>query len=243
MNLGKIKILFLQFSILKATQIFSAEIFRKILDPYNICSYSQTGEDRILESLVVEPGFYVEVGCNHPQSYSNTFNLYKSGWIGITIDANDELIQKHQKLRKRDLSVCAVVSDKEREAVFTDFEDSLVSSLDAEHITQWSQSRKIKARRTVNPRSLSSILEECQAPKRFDLLCIDVEGHDFEVLCSLDFDIYRPKLMIIEMHGFDLLDPDSNEIYQCLIANGYKMTGYVVMNGYFSDVSAKNDER
>jgi FkbM family methyltransferase len=242
MDFGKIKILFLQFSILKATRISCAEIVRKILDPYNISSYSQTGEDRILESFLENPGFYVEVGCNHPQSYSNTFNLYKRGWTGITIDANHELIQKHQELRKRDLSICAVVSNKEGEAVFTDFEDSLVSSLDTEHITQWSQSRKIKAQRTVNTRSLTSILEDCQAPKDFALLCIDVEGHDFEVLSSLNFDVYRPKLIIIEMHGFDVLDPESNEIYQCLIANDYKMTGYIVMNGYFSAVSAKSNE-
>ena len=141
---NKIKVYFHQFEMLSAIRFLCAELSRKLLDPYNISSYSQTGEDRILSTTLGEAGFYVDVGCNHPQSYSNTFNLYKRGWTGITIDANQQLINKHQSLRKRDLSVCAVVSNQEQEVVFTDFEDSLVSSLSSEHISEWEKKRKIK---------------------------------------------------------------------------------------------------
>ncbi len=238
MKFAKIKTLFHQFGIFNAIRYLYAEINRKIFDPYKITSYSQTGEDRILEYLLAgESGFYIDVGCNHPQYYSNTFSLYKKGWTGITIDANQELIEEHQKLRKRDRSFCAVISDKEQKVVFTDFEDSLVSSLDTEHVSEWMKSRKIKEQRVVKTVSLNSILDDCGVPSNFDLLNIDVEGHDYEVLTSLDLNIYRPKLIVIEMHGFDLTNPSSSKIYEYLKVNNYKLIGYVAMNGYFAEVS------
>jgi len=238
MELDRINTYFHQFGALNAIKALCADVIRKILDPYNIRSYSQTGEDRIIDSILNEIGFYVEVGCNHPESHSNTFTLYKKGWRGITIDANEELICKHKRLRKRDKSICAVISDTEQEVVFTDFEDSLVSSLNDEHIDEYKKSRTIKNQRVVNTLPLSAVLENCNAPHNFELLSIDVEGHDFEVLSSLDLNIYRPKLIVIEMHKFDLLDPNSSRIYGYLKVNCYKMVGYVVMNGYFLDASA-----
>jgi FkbM family methyltransferase len=241
-QIDKVRTFFLQFSILNAIRFLVVELIRYILDPCNISSYSQTGEDRILSALLPETGFYVDVGCNHPQSYSNTFFLYKKRWIGITIDANNKLIQKHQRLRRRDLSICAVVSDKEQQVIFTDFEDSLVSSLNPEHISEWQKSRAIKQQRIVNAKSLSTILSRHEIPKNFDLLSIDVEGHDFEVLCSLDLNIYRPKLIVIEIHGFNLLNPGSNKIYEYLRLNNYKMIGYIVVNVYFSDTFITTSE-
>ena len=259
MKLSKVKTLFrefgqfgmlnAQFGMLNAIRFIFAELTRDIFDPYNISSYSQTGEDRILGHIIDhylgrlpingEAGFYVDVGCNHPQHFSNTFALYKRGWIGITIDANKELIQKHQRLRKRDTSICAVVSDKEQEVIFTDFEDSCISSLNAEHISEWQTRSKIKEQRVVNTVSLSTILDGGKVPKDFDLLCIDVEGHDFEVLSSLNLNIYRPKLIVIEMFEFDFLNPSSSTIYEYLKVNNYKMIGYAVVNGYFSDAFRK----
>jgi FkbM family methyltransferase len=188
-RLNKIKTYFHQFRILSAIRVLCAELSRKLFDTYNLSSYSQAGEDRILLNVITnlgKTGFYVDVGCNAPQAYSNTFELYKRGWRGITIDANQQLINKHQRLRKRDISICAVISDQEREVVFTNFENSLFSSLDTEHISKWEKNRKIKEKKVVTTATLSSILDSCNAPKEFDLLSIDVEGHDFEVLSSLD---------------------------------------------------------
>jgi FkbM family methyltransferase len=235
--LARQETIFYQFGALNAIRLLGAELTRKTLDPYNISSYSQTGEDRIIDCILLgrKTGFYVEVGCNHPQAYSNTYTFYKRGWSGITIDANENLIQKHHRLRKQDKSICAVISDKEQEVVFTEFEESLVSSLDANHVSEYSKNLNIKGKRLVNTVSLDTLLQEYEIPRDFDLLSIDVEGHDFEVLCSLNLHTYRPKMIVIEMHGFDLINPKSSQIYEYLRANDYKMVGYVIMNGYFVD--------
>ena len=40
--------------------------------------------------------------------------------------------------------------------------------------------------------------------KEIDLLNIDTEGNDLKVLKSLDFNIYNPKIIIIETHLKDI---------------------------------------
>lgn len=71
--------------------------------------------------------------------------------------------------------------------------------------------------------------------KTIDLLSIDVEGHDFNVLKSINLRKYRPKLIIIEIHDFVLTKPDDNEVYNWMITNDYKLIGYAIWNGYFVD--------
>ena len=81
-------------------------------------------------------------------------------------------------------------------------------------------------------------MEKYNAPKVIDLLSIDVEGHDFEVLSSLDLNIYRPRLIVVEIHKFDINNPSASKIYEYLIEHNYKMVSYAVMNGYFLDALA-----
>ncbi len=232
-----IRTLFRQFPFLAACRFALLKTLCKFLDSHFQPSYSQTGEDRIIRTLLhgVADGFYVDVGCNQPQARSNTFELYKRGWRGINIDGNADLIARFHALRPRDTSLCRLVSNEEKEVVFTQFEDDAVSSLSAGHVEEWKKARKVKSERRVKTVSLATILRENSAPKRFELLTIDVEGHDFEVLTSFDLNEYRPRLIVIEMHGFEFLHPENDPIYRHLTGNGYRLAGYAVMNGYFLD--------
>ena len=235
MKLKRIRVIFYQFGILCGIRVLLAEVARRIFEPWLIPSYSQTGEDRLILAMLggLERGFYVDVGCNRPHYWSNTFALYRKGWAGLCIDALNELVDQHKKLRKRDSSVCAVISDKERLTEFTEFENSCVSSMSPAHVEEWRSQSRIKRVRQVKTVSLSSVLKVCNAPQSFELLSIDVEGHDFEVLCSLDFGTYRPKLIVIEMHGFNLLAPADSKIYNYLVENHYELVCFALMNGYF----------
>lgn len=53
-------------------------------------TYAQTGEDRIITSLLEEgkitSRFYIDVGANHPTKLSNTYRLYKEGFSGLVIE-------------------------------------------------------------------------------------------------------------------------------------------------------------
>jgi len=59
------------------------------------------------------------------------------------------------------------------------------------------------------------VLHGLDTPNGFDLLSIDVEGP--EVLLSINLNRYRPKLILIEMHGFDISNPDANKIHCRLV--------------------------
>lgn len=240
-KLFRTRLLFEQFKAAVALRLLVAEMVLKWCDRDAIVSYAQTGEDRIIRALLAEhkgpygeeKGFYVDVGCNHPTKFSNTFELYKRGWSGISIDANQALINEHKQIRPVGQSVYAVVSDAEKEMVFTHFKDDLVSSLSPEHVEEWAEKREVAQAETVHTISLNRILTQAGAPKEFDLLSIDVEGHDFEVLKSISLETFKPMLIVIEMHGFQISRCEDSKIYRHLTERGYRMVGYVTMNGFF----------
>jgi hypothetical protein len=47
--------------------------------------------------------------------------------------------------------------------------------------------------------TLNTLLETHNFPKQFDVLVIDVEGHELEVLQGFSLDVWQPKLIIIEI--------------------------------------------
>ena len=51
---------------------------------------------------------------------------------------------------------------------------------------------------TVKVRTLTNLLDEHDAPADFSLLLVDAEGVDYEVLAGLDFDRYRPRVIVTE---------------------------------------------
>lgn len=223
-----------QFGFLNALRFILSDAAVRTFDGGRRRAYSQTGEDLALNCILrSEPGFYVDVGCNHPIKNSNTFALYKTGWRGICIDANPALIKQFKRLRPRDVCICAAVSDEEKDTVFTDFANDHLSSLDAGHVASWKASTDITTQRIVRTRTLSTILTEVNSPHTFDLLSVDVEGHDANVLRSIDFEIYRPEVIVVEMHGFDINAPHRNDTYRYLVERNYRLAGFLVLNGYF----------
>jgi len=227
-----------QFGLCTGMRFYLADLLRAALDPYAQVTYAQGGEDSILRSLLgPRPGFYVEVGANHPQHASNVFHLYRRGWRGISIEPNKRLAAAHRRLRRRDTMVAAVVSDAETEVIFTEFDEPLVSSVDPTFVSmmQAKFGKQVTGTRRMTARSLTSILDERGAPPSFELLSIDVEGHDFQVLSSLDLERYRPGVIVIEMHGFDLLKAGDDATVRHLRGHGFDLVGHVATNSYFRD--------
>lgn len=232
----KIRTLYRQFIFYEFLRYLLSYFSKKVLDPFATLSYAQQGEDIIIDLILgyQKKGFYIDVGSHLPHRMSNTFRLYKRGWKGICIDANPRLIQISKKIRPRDINLSVLVSDRNDSLLFTEFYDPAVSSVNHDHVVNWSRKRKIKHQRQVESKTLDTILQELDIPKEIDLLTIDVENHDYEVLSSINLDQYRPKLIVIEMHGLDLLDIQQNIIFQYLRTNHYTMVSYAGDNGFFT---------
>ncbi|MCU0354919.1 MAG: FkbM family methyltransferase [Cytophagales bacterium] len=226
------------FSLFRSIKYAFGGLFRVVLGRSVKISYAFKGEDlallALLNPVVIHEGFYVDVGCNEPRFISNTFLLYRRGWRGICIDANENLIRKHRRIRPRDRAVCALVSNQQRELEFVEFLNKGLSSADISHIQQ-NQMLTIEqtSRKKMVAQTLTEILDTLNAPSAFDLLTIDVEGFDFAVLQSLDFERYQPRLIVLEADDFDVTQPQTEPIYRFLTEKGYQFRGCLLTNVYF----------
>ena len=70
-------------------------------EKYTKKSYSISNVDLILERIFsrIKNGVYIDIGCNHPIKYNNTYLLHKKGWKGINIDLDIESIKEFKKFR------------------------------------------------------------------------------------------------------------------------------------------------
>jgi len=192
-------------------------------------SYSQFAEDLIiqfeLKSQQSEP-VYVDVGCHNPRRGSNTFLLYKKGWRGLLIDLEYEKILACKLARPRDKSILAAVSDvKELVDIYSQKSFSTNTTIAPESISDTSTYKKIGQ---IETKTLNEILNQNKIPKNFSFLNIDVEGVDFKVLKSLNFDEYRPAIICIEnwesRGGIDKII--ASETHQYLIQKRYELCAW-----------------
>lgn len=147
-------------------------------------------------------GLFIDVGAHHPSRFSVTRHLYQMGWSGVNVDANQELVDVFNKVRTRDVNLCAAVG-LEAKYTFTIFEEAAISTLDSEWRKKFiSENNKIVKEVEVEGRKLRSILDDFQPKERIDLLSIDAEGSDLQVLQSIEFETLEksrfPRWLLLE---------------------------------------------
>ena len=197
-------------------------------------TYSAHKEDLIVKKFFKNKknGFFVDVGCHHPSRINNTFLLYHLGWRGVNIDMNKLSIDLFNVCRKEDTNLNYAVSGKNNIINFyTNKEHSLTSS-----ILKKSNFEKFKYKKIIESKTLISILEKTKYKnKQIDFLNIDAEGVDFQVLKSLDFNIYKPKLICIEMWRTNPKKSiKHNNIYKFLKNKNYKLIATAAANCLFA---------
>lgn len=196
-------------------------------------SYSQNGEDLTIKSFFgkkFRDGFYIDVGCNNPIQKSNTFKLYLKNWKGLAIDGNENLCNRFKKIRKRDIVINALISDKEQEVRFyIDEKQHEYSSIEPDFINQTDKDIKILNRKT---NTLESILSRYEIDK-IDLLCVDVEGHDFNVLKGLNLEKYQPTMILVESGNESIQSIYNTQIYKLLTSYNYALYSVDPQNNYY----------
>lgn len=201
-------------------------------------SYSQIAEDLIISQLLqqkkIKTGTYVDVGCNHPVNYSNTFKLYLEGWSGVTIDLNNNLIDLHKYERKFDIQYNAPISNKNEYVDVHYFKSNLISSINKNFIGKVKAVHQIESiEKNVKSITLDELLEEVNVYS-VDLLFIDVEGHDFNVLKSINLIKYQPSIIIIELHDLILTEASQHPVVKYLSELNYSLNSFCVVNAFFT---------
>jgi len=225
-------------SFLRVITLLSSSLSRLVLGRSLKYSFAFTGEDKIIEGilkpLITNNGSYVDVGCNHPKLLSNTYSFYRKGWRGICVDANEMLIEKYAFYRPKDIAVHALVSNKIEERTFYLSQNDVLSTTEQSNLQHIVDEGLTYERKQLLTRTLTSILDQYDFARVFDILSIDAEEHDLKVLKSLDFDKYHPRLIIIEDETFELLNQERNAINIFLKSKGYKLAGFILKNLYYS---------
>ena len=219
--------------LLKKFLIFRQAYFKKI----NKNFYSQFGEDKILNEIISKKlikGFYVDVGCFHPKKYSNTYMLHKRGWCGVNIDMEKDKIKTFNLARPNDFNFYGAVSDKvEKVKIFRNQKFGVSSTLNYNMINKIN----IIDETFIETFTLNYILNLSPFKnKEIDLLNIDTEGNDLKVLKSLDFNIYNPKIVIIETHLKDIDKILDSEPYRFLINKNYKLSSWNIYSLIFEKI-------
>lgn len=174
--------------------------------------YSFEGEDTLADFLLrarigTRVGCYVDVGANHPIHNSNTYWFYRRGWRGVCIDPTPGFAAAHARSRPRDVFVESGVG-VEDELEFHTFEESRYNTFSQDLATRHRDRGEQYAFSTRVPvRPLMTILERCKvAPESVDLFSVDVEGHELAVLSGIDWQRFRPAVVIAEVFATSLPD-------------------------------------
>lgn len=223
-----------RLGLLEALRYAAGRIARGLLLPKARLSYSQFGEDLVARDILgLERGFYVDVGCNDPIRWSNTYLFYLHGWSGILLDGNQQLVDQCRHKRPADTAVCCLLGESEGEGEIAIYDDHALSSAVCTHNTGRRNKARLIEHRKVSIRSLTSVLDEHAAPSQIAFLSIDVEGMDLMVLKGIDFNRYHPQLIAIEDAAFDPLRPHSGEIVTFLVNRGYRLYAHVYPTLFF----------
>ena len=169
-------------------------------------------------------GFFVEVGANRPRQASQTWHLEQLGWTGILIEPQPDLADDLRRARSARVFAAACSSPANAGRHMPLHVAGALSSLDPERMAPGAVAEWIIE---VPVRTLDDILREARAPAEFDLLSVDVEGHELEVLHGFDFARWRPCLVLLEDHVGNLAK------HRFMKGAGYRLIRRVENNGWY----------
>lgn len=216
------------------------EIVDLALNPHAYISYSQFGEDLLIDVMFhgrIDPGFYVDICAHHPKRFSNTFLLHKKGWRGINVEGDPELINLFRDERPNDINISAFVSDKEEVVTFNRFNESAVNTISGGKAADYSARWHIVSSEQISTRTLAGILDQHLPPgQNIDLLSVDVEGVDLQVLQGNDWSKYRPTQVVVELEGLDFMNAAAHPAVQYMQQEGYRLSAFIHVSAFFSKV-------
>jgi FkbM family methyltransferase len=210
------------------------KIKNRILGEFPRISYSRSGEDLVVEEFFRNQlnGFFVDIGAFHPIAHSNTYKYYLKGWRGINIDPSIEAIELFKKIRPHDINLNIGIAQQEGEMnyhIFSDDTSMNTISSDFAKKAQLKNKLLVKEVRRVSVQRLSTVLQK-YVPENtlIDFMSIDVEGLDVEVLESNDWNLFRPKIICVEVES-SIKSILETKLVELMTKLGYELKAYTYL--------------
>jgi FkbM family methyltransferase len=207
------------------------------------CSFSQSGEDRIIKFLFdvleIQQYRYLDIGAHHPRRLSNTYLFYTLGGSGVLVEPNPCWTSLIAQVRPRDFCLNVGLAGHARSGVpfyvmksdtlctFSKQEAERMVSECGEEISEV-QNLDVLAPETV----LSAHFSE-----GLNLVSMDVEGLELEILEAFDLQRYRPEVFCIETISYAIngAGVKSSELTEFMAASGYMVFADTFINTIFVD--------
>jgi FkbM family methyltransferase len=192
--------------------------------------YSQDGQDKYLETYVFKGfknGIFVDVGAHDGIKINNTLYFEKNrNWTGVNIEPNEEVYKNLIQNRPLCININCAISNENGSAEFilnsgyTEMLSGLKHHYDERHHERLTYENSLTGSTTkiitVPTKKLQTIFDENNISS-VNYLSIDVEGGEFEVIKSIDF-----NKMFIDVIGFENNYEDkSRPIVSYLEAHNY----------------------
>ena len=172
---------------------------------------SQDHQDEYLETTVFkgyQNGFYVDVGAHDGVSINNTLYFENNNhWTGINIEPIKAVFDKLVANRPNSINLNVAVCNEDGETEFlcntgyTEMISGIKNTFDSRHLDRLSNENNKMGSTTeiikVNTNRLDTIFQEHHV-SHVNYLSIDVEGAEFEVIKSINFDN-----VFIDVIGFE----------------------------------------
>jgi FkbM family methyltransferase len=183
-------------------------------------------ETRLKEAFFdgARAGYFVEVGANDPQLYSQTWHLEQRGWTGILIEPQPGLAEKIRRTRSAKVYAVACSSPANSGTSMALNVAGIHSSLDRDFFVFGMDREGVIE---VPIRTLDQVLVDAGAPTPIDFISIDVEGHEVAVLAGFDIARWQPRLLLIEDLAMDV------RLHRLLRSRGYKWIRRTGLNNWY----------
>ena len=186
---------------------------------------SQNNEDNRLWNALSDCPFksYVDIGAGHPTEINVTKLFYDAGWRGINVEPGQNF-DLFAEQRPEDNNIKAAVSNQRGDITF--YHSPVHPDLSTVVPTEgWSTS-------TVFSVTLADVFfwlsETCNG-----FLKVDVEGHEYEVLSSNNWEMYRPWVVVVEAIDANTLQPNHFKWEPILLEADYNFAYFDGINRFY----------
>lgn len=182
----------------------------------------------LLHAMGIQPGniTYLELGTNDPVAHNNTYYFYRCGAHGTLVEANPKWSRLIRLVRPRDVflnravGLCANGSTALLYETCADEGSTLRIDLYDKGIN--TKNHEVLRTHNVQTITVQQILAGLNVMP--ELLSVDIEGMDYDVLCTIDYSLFRPLIIIAETFAMNMTEQQGDNIEKLLTKNGYHMS-------------------
>lgn len=252
-------------NILICSEYYDAEIFHQLVDDLKIDmnkillhrqlfrretrAYSEHYEDLFIDCIFKLIGIndnitYLDLGANHPIYCSNTYRFYDRSNGGVLVEANPELKSFIQFTRPNDILINKAITLDGKPVRFNRLAQLGLSTVKYESINKDTLKRfpqfRIRKSYDVDGIKINDIVNFFE--NGCDLLSIDLEGMDWDILQSIDFDEFRPKIVVAETGNTEIYGQHNRDDFTTFFnENGYCLFENVSINSIYFDERFKKE--